>query len=111
MVTLSSVAVFTDDRDASAALEVFFRLMEIDCVILREDAGGVGAIRGAAPDALIVDLALAEALVAGSDAPLPPLLLLADGEAESDLGPVLPKPAGRFEDLLRILEAVLARQG
>ena len=112
MVTLSSIAVLTDCRESAATLEVFFRLMEIDCVVLRGDARGAGAIRTAAPDALIVDLHLARALFteASGDAPFPPLVLLGETEGESELGPIVPKPEGRFEELLRILEVVLAAQ-
>jgi CheY-like chemotaxis protein len=114
--TTRRVAVVEGNRRAAEMLHTFFRLMELDCSLVPPDSEAVPTIRRLAPDVLILDLDLAdlraldiarESRRSRADLPLifltdstPPMLPID--------APVLPKPHDRFEDLLRLLEMVLA---
>ncbi|HYK00626.1 MAG TPA: response regulator [Thermoanaerobaculia bacterium] len=116
MFTTRRVAVVEGDRRAAEMLHTFFRLMELDCTLVAPDFQAVATIRRLAPDVLILDLDLADlrALEIARESrrtrPDLPLIFLTDSTPimiPID-APVLPKPHDRFEELLRLLEIVLA---
>jgi DNA-binding NtrC family response regulator len=116
MFTTRRVAVVEGDRRAAEMLHTFFRLMELDCTLIAPDFQAVATIRRLSPDVLILDLDLADlrALEIARESrrirPDLPLIFLTDS-APIPLpidAPVLPKPHDRFEELLRLLEMVLA---
>ena len=119
MFTTRRVAVVEGDRRAAEMLHTFFRLMELDCTLVPPDFQAVPTIRRLSPDVLILDLDLADlrALDIARESrlarPALPLIFLTD-TAPPMLpidAPVLPKPHDRFEELLRLLEMVLALEG
>jgi CheY-like chemotaxis protein len=116
MFTTRRVAVVEGDRRAAEMLHTFFRLMELDCTLVPPDFQAVPTIRRLSPDVLILDLDLANlraldiARESRTARPTLPLIFLTDSVPPMlpfD-APVLPKPHDRFEELLRLLEMVLA---
>ena len=110
------VAVVEGNRRAAEMLHTFFRLMELDCSLVAPDSQAVPTIRRLAPDVLILDLDLPDlraldiARELRAARPTLPLIFLTDSPppiVPFD-APVLPNPHDRFEDLLRLLEIVLA---
>ncbi|HYO78231.1 MAG TPA: response regulator, partial [Thermoanaerobaculia bacterium] len=112
------VAVVDGNRTSAEMLHTFFRLMELDCCLVRPDFEAAATVRRLQPDVLIVDLDLPglraldiarETRLSRADLPVifltdqPPQLIAFDA-------PVLPKPHDRFEELLRLLEIVLAME-
>jgi DNA-binding response OmpR family regulator len=110
------VAVVEGDRTAAEMLHTFFRLMELDCSLIHPDFRAAATVRRVQPDVLILDLDLPdlraldiarESRATRADLPLifltekPPQMVPFDA-------PVLPKPHDSFEELLRLLEIVLA---
>jgi DNA-binding response OmpR family regulator len=99
-------------------LHTFFRLMELDCSLVAPDPDAVSNIRRLAPDVLIVDLDLPDlrALEIAREsrkarAGLPVIFLTDRHDAGvEDLGrtAIVARPRDSFEDLLRLLEVVLA---
>jgi DNA-binding response OmpR family regulator len=116
MFTTRRVAVVEGDRRSGEMLHTFFRLMELDCTLVAPDFEAVPTLRRLHPDVLIVDLDLPnlraldiarETRGFRSDLPLIFLTEEAPQLIPFD-APVLPKPHDRFEELLRLLEIVLA---
>jgi len=116
MFTTRRVAVVEGNRRAAEMLHTFFRLMELDCTLVAPDLQAVPTIRRLAPDVAILDLDLPDlrALDIARESrivrPSLPLIFLTDSTPAMlpfD-APVLPKPHDRFEELLRLLEMVLA---
>lgn len=99
-------------------LHTFFRLMELDCTLVPPDFQAVSTLRGLRPDVLILDLDLPDlrALDIAREtrhlrADLPLIFLTDDTPQLIPFdAPVLPKPHDRFEELLRLLEIVLAME-
>lgn len=93
-------------------LHTFFRVMDLECSLVRPNADAVPTIRRLAPDVLILDLDLPDlrALEIARELRGIPTILLTSREPEMIPveGPVMRKPRGRFEELLRLFEMVLA---
>lgn len=113
--TTRRVAVVEGDRRAAEMLHTFFRLMELDCTLIRPDFQAVSTVRRLQPDVLILDLDLPDlrALDIARETRRfrteLPLIFLTDDPPQMIPfdAPVLPKPHDRFEELLRLLEIVL----
>ena len=93
-------------------LHTFFRVMELECSIVRPDRHVISNLRRLAPDVVILDLDLPDlrALdIARELRALPIILLTArDPQLVPVDAPVMRKPDGVFEELLRLFEIVLA---
>jgi CheY-like chemotaxis protein len=116
LFTTRRVAVVEGDRESAEMLHTFFRLMELDCSLIPPDFQAVSTVRRLAPDVLILDLDLPDLRALDiaretrrSRADLP-LIFLTDETPQMIPfdAPVLRKPHDRFEELLRLLEIVLA---
>ena len=117
MFTTRRVALVEGDRRAAEMLHTFFRLMELDCFIVRPDRDAVPTLRRFAPDVLILDLDLPDlrALEIARELRALPIILLTsrDPQLVPIDAPVMRKPpvgemADEFEELLRLFELVLA---
>lgn len=112
MFSTRRVALVEGDREAAEILHMFFRLMELECAVIRPDSDVVATLRRVAPDVLILDLDLPDLLALDIANALPsvPAILLTDDEPPSLPFPaaVMRKPRDRFEELLRLFEWVLA---
>ncbi len=115
LFTTRRVAVVEGNRIAAEMLHTFFRLMELDCSLVSPDSTAVATLRRLDPDVLILDLDLPDlrALdiareIALTRPRLPIIFMSEDAHAQHANAPVLPKPHDSFEELLRLLEAVLA---
>ena len=108
------VAIVEGDRTVAEILEVFFRLMEVECWVVSHRADAVPALARLRPDVLILDLDLPDlrAVEIARDVhsllPGLPIIYLTDLQTHVDVAPLIAKPHGRFEDLLRLFEVVLA---
>src|SRR5688500_13040887 len=117
MFTTRRVAVVEGDRAAAEMLHMFFRLMELECSLVDHGSSAVPALRRLRPNVLILDLdlpqsrALEIARELRAFLPALPVIYLTDLEPPAGLTPVMAKPHGRFEDLLRLFEVVLAVEG
>lgn len=97
-------------------LHTFFRLMELDCALIRPESDVTATLRRARPDILILDLDLPDlraldiANKVRLTVPALPIIFLTEREPEllPVEGPVMRKPRDRFEELLRLFELVLA---
>lgn len=115
LFTTRRVAVVEGDRAAAEMLHMFFRLMELECSLVRPDCDAVPTLRRLRPDVLILDLDLPHlrALDIAREArliqPALPIIFLSEHDTASPVdAPVLRKPRDRFEELLRLFEIVLA---
>ena len=112
MFSTRRVALVEGDRRAAEMLHMFFRLMELECSIIRPDADVVPTLRRLAPDVLILDLDLPDlrALDIARELRAVPIILLTsrDPQLVPIDAPVMRKPDGVFEELLRLFELVLA---
>ena len=114
MFTTRRVAVVEADRAAAEMLHMFFRLMELECSLVSHGSEAVPTLRRLQPDVLILDLDLPDLraldIAREIHALLPrlPIIYLSDFAAPEDVGPVIAKPHGRFEELLKLFEVVLA---
>lgn len=114
--TTRRVVVVDGDRRAAEMLHTFFRLMELDCSLVRPDSDVPATVRRERPDILILDLdlpdlrALEIAHAVLFTMPALPIIFLTEHEPEllPVEGPVMRKPRDRFEELLRLFELVLA---
>lgn len=94
-------------------LHLFFRLMELECSLVSHGSEAVPTLGRLKPDVLILDLDLPDllALDIASEihALLPrlPIIYLSDFAPPAGVEPVIPKPHGRFEEMLRLFEVVL----
>jgi CheY-like chemotaxis protein len=105
------VAVIDGDREAAEMLHMFFRLMELECSLIPPDSAAVATVRRLDPDVLILDLDLPDlrALEIAGEIRTPTIFVTDDDPALIGLAaPVIRKPRGRFEELLRLFEIVLA---
>lgn len=115
MFTIRRVAVVEGNRPAGEMLHTFFRLMELECSLVRAGFDAVPTLRRLHPDVVILDLdlphlrALEIARGIRSFEPGLPVVLLTDHEPELVAfdAPVLRKPHDRFEELLGLLEVLL----
>jgi DNA-binding response OmpR family regulator len=114
MFTTRRIALVDGDRQAAEMLHMFFRLMELECSLIRPDGDTVPTVRRLRPDILIVDFDLPDlrALDIGREirAALPtlPIIFLTDREPLSLTPPIMRKPHASFEESLRLFEYVLA---
>ena len=106
--------VVEGNRAAAEMLHTFFRLMELECSLVRPDFHAVATIRRLQPDVLILDLDLPDlrALDIARALRTLPTILITDREPQLMPidAPVLPNPHDRFEELLRLFELVLAME-
>lgn len=95
---------------------MFFRLMELECSLISHRSEAIPTLSRLQPDVLILDLDLPDlraldiAFEIRTVLPRLPIIFLSDVPAPPDLpfpAPVLRKPHGKFEDMLRLFEAVL----
>ena len=106
------------DRAAAEMLHMFFRLMELECSLVSHGSEAVPTLSRLQPDVLILDLDLPDLraleIANGIRAVLPHLAIIF--LTESAAPPELPFPApvvqmprnGRFEEMLKLFEVVLA---
>ena len=112
LFTTRRVALVEGDRETAEMLHTFFRVMELECSVIRPDSNAVPTVRRLAPDVLILDLDLPDlrALEIARELRTIPTILLTSLEPQLlPLGaPVMRKPRNRFEELLGLFEMVLA---
>lgn len=116
LFTTRRIAIIDGDAEAAEMLHTFFRLMELDAPLVKSDATAVPTLRRLAPDVIVLDLDLPDLrsleLARAIHDALPdiPIILTTDREPrlEPVTWPIIAKPHGRFEDLLRLFELVLA---
>lgn len=106
------MALVEGDRRAAEMLHTFFRLMELECSIVGPDRDAISNLRRLAPDVVILDLDLPDlrALDIARELRAVPIILLTsrDPQLVPVDAPVMRKPGDAFEELLRLLELVLA---
>jgi len=120
MFTTRRVAVVVNDRAAAEMLHMFFRLMELECELISHGSEALPTLSRFEPDILILDLGLPRLrAIEIADAvrelrPALPIIFLSDSPAAAELpfaAPVVAMPrAGRFEEMLRLFEVVLAME-
>jgi DNA-binding response OmpR family regulator len=112
MFSMRRVALVEGDRDTAEMLHTFFRVMDLECSMVRPDSSAVPTLRRLAPDVLILDLDLPDlrALEIARELHTIPTILLTscDPQLIPIDAPVMRKPRDRFEELLRLFEMVLA---
>ena len=116
MFSTRRIAVVEGSREAAEMLHTFFRLMELECCLVRADSTTVPTVRRLSPDVLILDLDLPalRALEIASEVRLGqqdlPIIFLTDHDPilTGFDAPIMRKPHDRFEELLRLFEMVLA---
>lgn len=113
MFSTRRVVLVEGDREAAEMLHTFFRLMEIECSLVRPDFDVVATVRRLHPDILIVDLDLPDlrALDIARDVrivqPAIAIIFLTEREPVPLADPVLRKPHDHFEALLHLFEVML----
>ena len=116
MFTTRRVAVVEGDRAAAEMLHMFFRLMELECRLISHGSEAVPTISRFDPDILILDYDLPDlrGLEIAFDVralhPHLPIIFLSDVRplpAPQFDAPIVAKPHGRFEEMLRLFEVVL----
>lgn len=114
LFTTRRVALVEGNREAAEMLHMFFRLMELECSLVRPDADVVPTLRRLHPDVVILDLDLPDlrALDIARELRAFPIILLTafDPQLVPIDAPVMHKPEGRFEELLTLFELVLAME-
>ena len=112
MFSTRRVALVEGNPDAAEMLHTFFGLMELECSLVRPDTNAVPTLRRLDPDVVILDLDLPDlrALDIARELRAFPIILLTarDPQLIPIDAPVMAKPAGAFEELLRLFELVLA---
>lgn len=112
MFSTRRVALVEGDREAAEILHMFFRLMELECCLVRPDWDAVATLRRLRPDVVILDLDLPDlrALEIARELRTTPLILLTDHEPQLVPvdAPIMRKPHEQFEELLRLFELILA---
>ena len=92
-------------------LHMFFQLMEVECSLVKPDSDAVATLRRLHPNVLILDLDLPDlrALEIARALRGIPTILLTDREPQliATDAPVMKKPTGTFEELLKLFEMVL----
>lgn len=92
-------------------LHMFFRLMELECSLLDPLSDVVATVRRLDPDVVILDLDLPDlrSLELAREIRTPIIFVTAlDSRLTVVDAPVIPKPRDSFEELLRLMEMVLA---
>jgi CheY-like chemotaxis protein len=118
LFTTRRVAVVVGHRAAAEMLHMFFRLMELECELISHGSEAIPTISRFEPDILLLDLDLprlraieiADAIRERRPALLIIFLTAGDGAPRPPFdAPVvaMPRP-GRFEEMLRLFEVVLA---
>ncbi len=113
MFSTRRVVLVEGDREAAEMLHTFFRLMEIECSLVRPDFDAIPTVRRLHPDILIVDLDLPDlraldiAREVRTSQPAIPIIFLTEHEPFPLADPVLRKPHDHFEALLHLFEVVL----
>jgi len=105
------VAVIDGDREAAEMLHMFFRLMELECSLVSPASDVVATVRRLDPDVVILDFDLPDlrALDLAKEIRAPIIFVTdADPAFAAVTKPVIRKPRDRFEELLRLMEMVLA---
>ena len=104
------VAVVEGDREAAEMLHMFFRLMELECSLISPQADVLATVRRLDPDVVILDLDLPDlrSLDLAREIRQPVIFMTEADDALAPVAPVIRKPRDRFEELLRLMEMVLA---
>lgn len=116
LFTSRRLAIIEGDHDSAEMLHTFFRLMEVEASLVKADEHAVPTLRRLRPDVIALDLDLPNlrslelARAIHHALPRTPLILMTDEPPKLDAytGPVIAKPRAQFEELLRMLELVLA---
>lgn len=116
LFTTRRVAIIEGDAEAAEMLHTFFRLMDLDAPVVKADSSAVPTLCRLTPDVVVLDLDLPDLrsmdLAREIHRALPelPLILTTDQapHLEPIRWPIVAKPHGRFEELLRLFELVLA---
>lgn len=116
LFTTRHVAVVEGDRAAAEMLHMFFRLMELECSLVSHGSEAIPTLSRLQPDILLLDLDLPDLraieIARGIRTRLPELAIVFLSDARplplvSFNAPVVAKPHGRFEEMLRLFEKVL----
>ena len=114
LFTTRRVAVVEGSREAAEMLHMFFRLMELECSLIKPDEQAISNIRRFDPDVVILDLDLPNLRALELARGLRGLTILfvtdADRARTAVDAPVLRKPRNAFEEFLRLFEVVLAME-
>jgi CheY-like chemotaxis protein len=114
MFTTRRVAVVEGSREAAEMLHMFFRLMELECSLIRPDEQAISNVRRFDPDILILDLDLPDLRALELARELRGMSIVFVSDSASALppidAPVLRKPREAFEEFLRLFEVVLAME-
>lgn len=104
------VAVVDGDREAAEMLHMFFRLMELECSLISPASDVLTTLRRLDPDVVILDLDLPDlrSLDLARQIRAPVIFVTDEELAAAAVAPVIRKPRDRFEELLRLMEMVLA---
>lgn len=91
-------------------LHMFFRLMELECSLISPQADVLATVRRLDPDVVILDLDLPDlrSLDLAREIRQPVIFMTEADDAFAPVAPVIRKPRDRFEELLRLMEMVLA---
>ncbi len=91
-------------------LHMFFRLMELECSLISPETDVLATVRRLDPDVVILDLDLPDlrSLDLARQIRQPVIFVTEADDALAPVSPVIRKPRDRFEDLLRLMEMVLA---
>ena len=118
LFTTRHLAVVEGNRATAEMLHMFFRLMELECTLISHGSEAVPTLSRLQPDVLLLDLDLPDlraldiALEIRVLLPRLPIIFLTEIEGMSVPfdAPVLRKPHGTFEEMLRLFEVVLAME-
>ena len=105
------MAIIDGDREAAEMLHMFFRLMELECSLISPASDVLATVRRVDPDVVILDLDLPDlrSLDLAREIRAPVIFVTDDDPALAAVTrPVIRKPRDRFEELLRLMEMVLA---
>jgi DNA-binding NtrC family response regulator len=108
------VAVIDGDREAAEMLHMFFRLMELECSLISPASDVLATVRRVDPDVVILDLDLPDlrSLDLAREIHAPVIFVTDDDPTLAAVTrPVIRKPRDHFEELLRLMEMVLALEG
>jgi len=109
------IVVVESDPSTAEMLHTFFRLMEFEITLAEPDSTAVDTIRRVAPPVVLLDLdlpdlrALELAREISEKCEGVDVIFTTACHATAPGALVVPKPAGRFEELLSLLEVVLER--
>lgn len=106
LFTTRRVAIIEGSRDAAEMLHTFFRVMELEPSLIAPDSDAVPTLRRLRPDVLLLDLDLPglRALeIAREIGDAFPIIYMSETPESAE---VVRKPR-KFEELLRVMEAVL----